>query len=70
MTEPPHSLSPFRWQGADYTVLQCEFVDGVPTARVHPPNPELAQALIQRVLLARERLRIGFGFKCFESDAP
>ena len=68
MSEPPHSFSPFRWQGADYTVKQCEFVAGVPTARVDPPNAELEQALVERILRRHEKLYIGFGFVCFQSD--
>ena len=69
MNEAPHSLSPFRWKGADYTVLQCEFVDGVPTARVQPPNSELEQSLVDRVLRRRDKVHIGFGFVSFQEDA-
>jgi hypothetical protein len=28
MSEPPHSLSPFRSKRADYKVLRHEFVEG------------------------------------------
>jgi hypothetical protein len=68
MGEPISSLSPFRWKGTDYNVVQCEFVEGKPCARVEPANAELEDALVQRVLVMREKVYIGFGFKCFQTD--
>ena len=70
MQDAIQSLSPFRWQGEFYNVLQCEYVEGRPTVVVDPPNPDLVEAMKQRLFPrpGTSRVYIGFGFKCFHED--
>jgi hypothetical protein len=64
------SLSPFRWKGQFFNVLQCEYVEGQPTVVVDPPNPELVAAMKQRLFPrpGSSSIYLGFGFKCFTED--
>lgn len=70
MHEAIQSLSPFRWQGAFYNVLQCEYVDGQPTVVVDPPCPEFVDAMKQRLFPrpGKSQIYLDFGFKCFHED--
>lgn len=63
-------LSPFRWNGHFYNVLQCGYVEGQPTVVVDPPNSELVEAM-KHPLFPRpgsSRIYLAFGFKCFLED--
>ncbi len=70
MHEAIDSLSPFRWQGRFYNVLQCEYVEGQPTVVVDPPNPELVEAMKQGLFPrpGSSPIYLGFGFKCFHEN--
>ena len=70
MQEPIQSLSPFRWKGHDYNVVQCESIEGQPTVVVDPPCPELVEQMKNRLFPrpGSSRVYVAFGYKCFEED--
>jgi hypothetical protein len=70
MQEAIQSLSPFRWKGQDYAVLQCEYVEGEPAVVVHPPCPQLVDEMKRRLFPrpGSSRVYIAFSYKCFEED--
>ena len=70
MHDAIQSLSPFRWNGQDYNVLQCEYVDGQPTVVVDPPCPELVEAMKKRLFPRPGSSKVykGFGYNCFLED--